>query len=283
MGAHTLIGEPEAALSPSPSVSQPGFCDVVGTIDDYVKNGPSDVGPALSQIDESKGNDPAVLAAIRAQGQPMIDYTNTVAAYMRHAGSLADDRAAAEAFASLADAVETEGQIFGLMALNATSVEDYVTQATEKIAEPDYLALQAQGQKANATVVEYALSECGLDISAPGPEERAQTDASMLGTEIAHYFVDWNDGDALPAISVDLGKYYIDAAGQKNGEEVSIHTSLGAVSSDVVLIDQAITSPVDWCVSVGLEDQEDVAFRYSAAGGLEDGVCVEPPDASPGN
>jgi hypothetical protein len=274
MGAHTLVGSPEAAPSPSVTTPAADICDVLTTIDDYVKNGPADVGLSLSTIDVSKGEDPAVLAAIHAQGQPTIDFTKTFAAYLRHASDLADDPDAAAAFDSFADAVETEGQVFGVIAIDATSVEDYVNAVTAKATDPDYLALQAKGQKASDAVTAYALSRCDIDLDAPGPEQAVKMDASTLGKEIATFFVDWKDGDALPNIVIDAGSYYLDAAGKKAGEEASIHTNVGAVSSGVVLVDQEINSPVDWCVSVGFDGRDDLTYRYSATGGLEDGTCA---------
>ena len=99
-------------------------------------------------------------------------------------------------------------------------------------------------------------------------DSAAKADVSTLGKEIATYYVD-NTG--TPAVSVDAGtgKYMVDG------------NTAGNPSNNVELGD-AVENPgaTTWCIDV-TNDEGDVAattggggYKYSAAGGLEEGPCA---------
>ena len=99
-------------------------------------------------------------------------------------------------------------------------------------------------------------------------DSAAKADVSTLGKEIATYYV---DGTTAPTV------------GGGNGSDWTVAgTSVGNSSANVVLTSDAadIVSATNWCVSVknGEGDVSDVddggaGYKYSAAGGLEEGQC----------
>jgi hypothetical protein len=95
----------------------------------------------------------------------------------------------------------------------------------------------------------------------------AKVDASTLGKELATFFVDWEEGDPLPVVTMTRGHYYL--------QDVRVAT----VSSRVEIVDQSVTGWDDWCVSVSYDDRADATYRYSAMGGLEEGTCAALSDA----
>jgi prepilin-type N-terminal cleavage/methylation domain-containing protein len=100
-------------------------------------------------------------------------------------------------------------------------------------------------------------------------DSAAKADVSTIGKEIATYFVDSSNVTGL-AVGVASARY------QLTGGDLSAAVDLGKVSNNVVLAAQDIDSGTDWCVSVrnAQGDKAVVGYKYSAAGGLEEGVCV---------
>ncbi len=98
-------------------------------------------------------------------------------------------------------------------------------------------------------------------------DSAAKADVSTIGKEVATFFVDAPAG-SLPTVSVAGGKYRL-AVG------TGTPTDLGKVSNNVALGAQNIVSSTNWCVSVTNPkgDKAVTGFKYSAAGGLEEGVC----------
>ena len=92
-------------------------------------------------------------------------------------------------------------------------------------------------------------------------DSAAKADVSTIGKEIATF---WVDGTAMPTIAGGGGSPYT-----LNG------ASIGNSSNNVVLGTVTGTKATDWCVSVkNPEGDKAVAgFKYSAAGGLEEGTC----------
>ncbi|MGN8245514.1 type II secretion system protein [Cellulomonas soli] len=104
-------------------------------------------------------------------------------------------------------------------------------------------------------------------------DSAAKADVSTLGKEIATYFVDW-DGTTTPVVTSSSGKYAI-AAGTGGTA-----TNIGNASKKVVLGDgvEILGAAADttWCIDVTNPsgDKAVVGFKYSAAGGLEEGMCA---------
>lgn len=121
---------------------------------------------------------------------------------------------------------------------------------------------------ANATWTafdEYVQSECGFSLTPGGSSSSsnsvAKADVSTLGKEIATYFVDWEEGQPLPTVSVDEGVYVL-----PNGVTAP-------VSPGVELGVQIVNSPTDWCVST-LAAETGAVYSYSSQRGLAEGACI---------
>ena len=101
-------------------------------------------------------------------------------------------------------------------------------------------------------------------------DSAAKADVSTIGKEIATYFVDW-DGKTLPTIQGSSGKWQLVAG--------STTIDLGNQSKNVVLGGQNIQGPSNWCVHVtnAEGDKAVTGFKYSSAGGLEEGTCTATP------
>ena len=91
----------------------------------------------------------------------------------------------------------------------------------------------------------------------------AKADVSTIGKEIATYYV---DGTTAPAITQTADKYLIGTG------------DIGNRSTNVDLGDglQGGGDSDDWCIDVTNPkgDKAVVGFKYSAAGGLEEGACA---------
>lgn len=88
----------------------------------------------------------------------------------------------------------------------------------------------------------------------------AKADVSTIGKEIATYFV---DGTTFPTVTQANGAYSIGT------------DKIGNASTNVKLTGIKGTTSEDWCVGVTNDkgDKAKTGFRYSAAGGLQEGVC----------
>ncbi len=94
-------------------------------------------------------------------------------------------------------------------------------------------------------------------------DSAAKADVSTLGKEIATYFVDW---DGTTAVTADItgGKLTVNGEAVGNASKNVDFGNLTGASDDQ-----------DWCVYV-VNDKGDKAatgYKYSAAGGLEEGTC----------
>jgi prepilin-type N-terminal cleavage/methylation domain-containing protein len=117
-----------------------------------------------------------------------------------------------------------------------------------------------------------------LSQRAKSQDSAAKADVSTLGKEIATYFV---DGTVVPGTSAvaqtTAGRYTLTvAAGTSPVQEAITAQDLGKISAGVVLDSQSYTSATVWCISVTNPNGDKAkkkGFKYSAAGGLEEGTC----------
>jgi len=100
-----------------------------------------------------------------------------------------------------------------------------------------------------------------LSQRAKAQDTAAKADVSTLGKEIATYFVDWQDGDPVPAVSISGSSYLL--AG----------SFIGNHSSGVSITAQSIVSPSNWCIEVTNDEGSVKTFNYSAQAGLQEGTC----------
>ncbi len=97
-------------------------------------------------------------------------------------------------------------------------------------------------------------------------DSAAKADVSTLGKEIATYFVDWDGATAVTAGITTPPNAKL----QVNGEDVgnaSKNVKFGGLTG--------ASDDQDWCVYVINDkgDKAEVGYKYSAAGGLEEGTC----------
>ncbi len=116
-----------------------------------------------------------------------------------------------------------------------------------------------------------------LSQRAKSQDSAAKADVSTLGKEIATY---WVDGTVVPGTSAvvqTVGRYTLTvAAGTSPVQDAITAQDLGKVSAGVVLDSQSYTSATVWCISVTNPNGDKAkkkGFKYSAAGGLEEGTC----------
>jgi hypothetical protein len=214
-------------------------------------------------LNEDAGSDPALLDAIHAQGRATLDAVGTITAYLLHAAELATDPDAVVAFETLARVYEAQVAEFGPMALEAESVEAYLTALFSASADPELNALMSEGDVAAPIAEQYVFETCGRDIlgDTPTAEVAAKTDVSLLGKEFATYYVDWDEGDPQPEVTVSGDEYYL------NG------VFIGAQTPGIALTDQYANGPTDWCVEVTSEDDPAEVYTYTAQAGLGQGTC----------
>ena len=102
-----------------------------------------------------------------------------------------------------------------------------------------------------------------LSQRAKAQDSAAKADVSTIGKELATYYV---DNTTVPAVTQVAGRYLI--AG----------VDVGKSSTNVVLGAEVIASATSWCVFVtnpeGDKSKSPGGYKYSAAGGLEAGVCA---------
>ncbi len=106
-----------------------------------------------------------------------------------------------------------------------------------------------------------------LSQRAKARDTSSKADVSTVGKELATYFV---EPAATPNVSVTQGAAGGDIVLADGGTafatvKVSAGTTLGATAS--------LNSDTLWCVGVSNPDGKQKTYKYSAAGGLQPGVC----------
>jgi type IV pilus assembly protein PilA len=98
-----------------------------------------------------------------------------------------------------------------------------------------------------------------------------KSDISTIGKEVATYFVDNTTVTSLAVTATAATPAHYNLS----GGALTAASDLGKVSANVVLANQTFTDATTWCVSAtnAQGDKAVVGYRYSAAGGLEAGVC----------
>ncbi|MBN2176560.1 MAG: hypothetical protein JW722_02775 [Demequinaceae bacterium] len=269
-GLHTILPVTEGDASPSASLPAPSVTpagDICVLMEDMVavtdELNASSIDEELL-FDETLQNDPELLEAIHAQGQASIDVGDTVIAYLQDAADLATDPGVADAFETLARAYEGQLEAFGPLAVEAESVGAYVTAIFAAAADPDIVALMTEADAAFVIAEGYVTETCGRNIlgGMDAGVVAAKTDVSLLGKEMAVYYVDWSPSDPPPVITVSDDGYLL------NG------VFIGEPSLGVHLTDQYARGPLDWCVEVTPDDDPTLAQIYTALSGLRQGTCA---------
>ena len=97
-------------------------------------------------------------------------------------------------------------------------------------------------------------------------DSAAKADVSTIGKEVATYYVDGTGSPVITQAGTPL-RYVLTGGG--------VVSDLGKASANVALGATFLSSDTAWCVTVTNPkgDKAVVGYRYSAAGGLEEGVC----------
>jgi type IV pilus assembly protein PilA len=106
-----------------------------------------------------------------------------------------------------------------------------------------------------------------LSQRAKARDTSSKADVSTVGKELATYFV---EPAAVPNVTVAQAAAGADIVLSDGGAafatvKVSSGTTLGATAS--------LNSDTLWCVGVSNPDGKQKTYKYSAAGGLQPGVC----------
>jgi len=117
-----------------------------------------------------------------------------------------------------------------------------------------------------------------LNQRAKSQDSAAKADVSTLGKEIATYWVDGIVVPASTAVAQTTGRYTLTVAAGTSPvvQDAITAQDLGKISAGVVLDSQSYTSATVWCISVTNPNGDKAkkkGFKYSAAGGLEEGTC----------
>ena len=117
-----------------------------------------------------------------------------------------------------------------------------------------------------------------LSQRAKAQDSAAKADVSTLGKEVATYYVDGTVPLTATAITESTDGYLLNVAAGTGGSPAAIvDQKLGKISTGVELHSQTYTSATAWCISVinpNGDKATKVGFKYSAAGGLQEGVCT---------
>ena len=103
----------------------------------------------------------------------------------------------------------------------------------------------------------------------------AKADISTIGKEIATYYVDGTGNTATPmSVAALAGRYRFTVA--VIGTDPAVNQDLGKISGNNVLFNQFYTDGKAWCVALknATGDKAVAGYKYSAAGGLDTGVCT---------
>jgi type IV pilus assembly protein PilA len=106
-----------------------------------------------------------------------------------------------------------------------------------------------------------------LSQRAKAQDSAAKADVSTLGKEIATFYV---DGTGSGVVTIAAGRYVFTPT-------VGAVQDLGKASANVTVLNGAATnivSDIAWCVGVENLKGDKKTYKYSAVGGLSQGVCV---------
>lgn len=283
VGAHAFVGDTAVDTGATPGVTtsiamSDDFCTLMGEMVAYMGASEDAYVTAtltvLGSVDEATEVD-----AMHAWGEIALEYWNGFREYERHAAEVVTDPTIARAFDSSLAGIEIEGVRPAQVAIDALQPDGFLERLDGDDISASDQVIVLEARSANEAISAYVLSECDVELgggSSPGSaESSAKTDAITLGQEISVAFVDWNEGDPLPQVSVADGMFGVTVTSVSDGGTSTGTTSFSAASSDPAIIEQVITSPMDWCVSVADNAATPpTTFRYSATGGVEEGTCA---------
>ena len=99
-------------------------------------------------------------------------------------------------------------------------------------------------------------------------DSAAKADVSTLGKEVATYYVD-NTGAPVINTTAVPGRYTLVGTTNQDLGKVSANVTLNAVVSGATFVDST-----HWCIAVTNTQGSQQTYKYSASGGLNEGVCA---------
>jgi type IV pilus assembly protein PilA len=115
-----------------------------------------------------------------------------------------------------------------------------------------------------------------LSQRAKAQDSAAKADVSTIGKEVATYYVD-GLGSTTVAITEASGRYVLNVTAAAGPPAVAAvaNQDLGKASANNVLAAQQFVDSTKWCVSItnAKGDKAVAGYKYSAKGGLGEGVC----------
>ena len=292
VGVSMLVGTPDGGRGANTALSD-DFCTLMGQMMEYGVSGRAPLGGNALTIDTTAGNELVALALLHAEGKQIVASAGSLAAIARHAADIVTDPALASAFEASAESLDLSGEVFGPIARDAESADAYLGQIAAAAQDPQILAVAAAGEEANATIIAYVGSACGISLDGeaiaatdptaevPGPTPgatesiapdtaeatvAAKADASQIGEALTDMFADWVEGDPMPTVDLVDGFYSVDSG-------TGSWSGFSAASDTSAIADDFIEGPTNWCVSVTVAGPPSVTYSYSAGFGLAEGIC----------
>lgn len=111
-------------------------------------------------------------------------------------------------------------------------------------------------------------------------DSAAKADTSTIGKEVATYYVDGLGSTLTGAMAITdvAGRYVLNVTAAAGPPVVAavVNQDLGKASANNVLAAQQFIDSTHWCVSNTNPkgDKAVTGYKYSASGGLSEGVCV---------
>ena len=112
-------------------------------------------------------------------------------------------------------------------------------------------------------------------------DSAAKADVSTIGKEVATYYVDGLGSTASGGMAITInaaGRYVLNVTAAAGPPVVAAlaNQDLGKASANNVIAAQQFNDSTHWCASVtnAKGDKSVTGFKYSASGGLGEGVCV---------
>ena len=292
VGVSMLVGTPDGGRGANAAMSD-DFCTLMGQAMAYGVNGAAPFADVTSTLVTTSDNETVALALLHAEGKQILEVAGPLAAIERHAAEIVTDPELASAFEASAKALDLTAAIYGAPARDAETVDGFLAQVLTAASDPETQAIGTAGEAANATIIAYVGTACGISLdgeaiaepdpttevpgATPGATESiapdtaearaaAIADASQIGEALTGMFATWTEGDPMPTVDLVDGFYSVDSG-------TGSWSGFTAASSTSAIADEFIDGPDNWCVSITVSGPPSVTYSYSAGFGLAEGIC----------
>lgn len=145
----------------NPNAADPDFCALVASENSFDTEA-SDLSDQLSSLldDSSKYSDPETIATMHETGARLLAVGGDSANYYYQIAAAADDPAVAEAFTGLGDLMSALYSSLGQAAVDATSVEDYMTGFLTIFSSEEVTNLSTLSTDWTTVISDYSVTAC---------------------------------------------------------------------------------------------------------------------------